>query len=72
MNRTQVKNVVKKIDEALAAQSAEGAQTALQQAIPVIDRAAVKGAIHKRNAARKVSRLTRKVNALLSTAQTAS
>ena len=72
MNRTQVKNVVKKIDEAIAAESAESAQQALQLAIPVIDRAAVKGAIHKKNASRKVSRLSRKVNALLRAAQTAS
>ena len=72
MNRTQVKNVVKKLDEAIAAESVEGAQEVLQLAVPIIDRAAVKGAIHKKNAARKVSRLTRKVNALLSAAQTAS
>lgn len=72
MNRTQLKTVVKKVNEALEAQSAEGAQEALQQAIPVIDQAAVKGAIHKKNASRKVSRLTRKVNALLNAAQAAS
>jgi small subunit ribosomal protein S20 len=72
MNRTQVKNVVKKIDEAIAADSIEGAQEALRLAVPVIDKAAVKGAIHKKNASRKVSRLTRRVNALLSGAQTAS
>lgn len=62
--RTQVKNVVRRINEAVAAQSVEGAQEALRSAIPVIDRAAVKGAIHKKNASRKVSRLTRKVNVL--------
>jgi len=63
-NRTQVKNVIRKINEALVAQSVEDAQEALRLAIPIIDRAAVKGAIHKKNASRKVSRLTRKVNAL--------
>jgi len=72
MNRTQLKNVVKKVNEAIEAQSVEGAQAALQQAIPAIDRAAVKGAIHKKNASRKVSRLTRKVNAMLNEAQAAS
>lgn len=72
MNRTQVKNVVRKINEAIEAQSLEEAQEALRLAIPVIDRAAVKGAIHKKNASRKVSRLTRKVNALTGAAQTAS
>ena len=71
-NRTQVKNVIRKINEALAAQSVEDAQEALRFAIPVIDRAAVKGAIHKKNASRKVSRLTRKVNSLSGATQAAS
>ncbi|MEJ2690982.1 MAG: 30S ribosomal protein S20 [Deltaproteobacteria bacterium] len=71
-NRTQVKNAIRKINEAVAAQSVEGAQEALRSAIPVIDRAAVKGAIHKKNASRKVSRLTRKVNALNGATQAAS
>lgn len=71
-NRTQVKNAIRKINEAVAAQSVESAQEALRSAIPVIDRAAVKGAIHKKNASRKVSRLTRKVNALNGATQAAS
>jgi small subunit ribosomal protein S20 len=72
MNRTQVKHVIRKVNEAIAMQSAEEAQEALMLAIPVIDRAAVKGAIHKKNASRKVSRLTRKVNSLATPAQSAS
>ena len=71
-NRTQVKNAIRKINEAVAAQSQSEAQEALRFAIPVIDKAAGKGAIHKKNASRKVSRLTRKVNALQNAAQTAS
>ena len=71
-NRSQVKNVIRKINEAIATQSAEGAQEALRAAIPVIDRAAVKGALHKKNASRKISRLTRKVNAMSGAAQAAS
>ncbi|MBI5206534.1 MAG: 30S ribosomal protein S20 [Candidatus Firestonebacteria bacterium] len=38
----------------------------LKKAISSIDKAACKGIIHKNSAARKVSRLTKKVNALTS------
>jgi small subunit ribosomal protein S20 len=42
----------------------EEAQAALQQAIPVIDKAASKGSLHHRAAARKISRLSKQVHAL--------
>jgi small subunit ribosomal protein S20 len=42
----------------------EDAQAALQQAIPLIDKAASKGSLHHRTAARKISRLSKKVYAL--------
>lgn len=61
-NRTMVKGVVKAVDTAIAEASSEKAQQELLAAIPVIERAAVKGTLHKRNAARKVSRLTKRVN----------
>jgi len=38
----------------------------LAGAIPKISKAAAKGVFHKKNAARKISRLTLKVNALTS------
>ncbi len=63
MNRTKVKTVIKKIDAAMGVEgTVEKAQDALKEAIPVIERAAVKGAFHKKTAARKVSRLTKRVN----------
>jgi small subunit ribosomal protein S20 len=63
MNRTKVKTVVKKIEAAVEVErSVEQAREALVAAIPVIERAATKGAFHKRTAARKVARLTKKVN----------
>ena len=63
MNRTKVKTVVKKIDAAIDLEdSVEKAQEALRTAVPVIERAAVKGAFHKKTASRKISRLTKKVN----------
>ena len=61
-NRTKVKSAVKKIDAAIEVESVEQAQEALVAAVPIIERAAVKGAFHKKTASRKISRLTRKVN----------
>ena len=62
-NRTKVKNAVKKVDAAMEVEgSVEKAQEALLAAVPIIERAAVKGAFHKKAASRKVSRLTKRVN----------
>ena len=62
-NRTKVKTVVKKIDAAIEVESSvEKAQEALKTAVPIIERAAGKGAFHKKTASRKISRLTKKVN----------
>ena len=63
-NRSKMKNVVKDLNDAIDAGSAEQAKEALQVAIPVIAKTASKGTIHKKNAARKISRLTKRVNAL--------
>jgi len=42
----------------------EEAQKALVRAIPAIQKASAKKIIHKKTAARKISRLTKKVNSL--------
>jgi small subunit ribosomal protein S20 len=62
--KTRVKNVIKSVEAAIKEQDREAAEKALHEAISVIDRVASKGIIHKNNAARKKSRLTKKVNAL--------
>ena len=62
--RTRVKSVVKEVRISLEKQSVEEAQAALQKAVPVIDRAVSRGALHHRTAARKISRLSKKVHAL--------
>ncbi|MDD2465932.1 MAG: 30S ribosomal protein S20, partial [Desulfobulbus sp.] len=62
MNKSAMKTAIRQIEEALVAGSEEQAKTALQAAIPVIYKTATKGSIHKKNAARKVSRLTKRVN----------
>ncbi len=63
-NRTRVKNVIKRVRTAISEKSPEAAQTALAAAIPVIHKVAQKGAIHRKTASRKISRLTKQVNAL--------
>lgn len=70
-NKTRVKNVIKAVILAMEEGSADKAQTALQIAVPTIYKAATKNALHKKNASRKVSRLTRKVNAFVQGAQAA-
>lgn len=59
-----MKNVIKAVREAMQENSQEKAQVALATAIPVIRKAANKGAIHRKNASRKISRLTRQINTL--------
>ena len=68
-NRTRMKGAIKAVYSAIEENSAEKVQEALKAAIPIIDRTAVKGALHKKTASRKVSRLTRHVNAFLAQAQ---
>jgi small subunit ribosomal protein S20 len=58
--KTQIKSYLKTVD----AKNPETAKETLQLTISTINKAASKGVIHKRNASRKISRLTRKYNAL--------
>ena len=62
--RTQMKTCVKKVRQAVEEKDAEKARAALKEAVPIIDKVSGKGLVHKRNAARKVSKLTRLVNSL--------
>lgn len=62
--RTRVKNVIKTVRSAIQAQNKEQAVQALSLATSVLDKAAGKGAIHWKKAARKISRLSRSINAI--------
>ena len=62
--RSAVKTAMKKVDAAVAAGDKAAAQSALTAAISTIESAASKGVYHKNNSARKVSRLTKLVNAM--------
>jgi small subunit ribosomal protein S20 len=62
--KSAIKTRVKSVLSAVETKNKEASLNALKAAIPMIDKAAVKGLIHKKNASRKVSRLTKKINAL--------
>lgn len=62
--KTRMKHVVRKLEEVISSKSRENAFVELKQAISVITKTAAKGVIHKNTASRKISRLTRRVNAL--------
>jgi small subunit ribosomal protein S20 len=61
---SSVKTVLKKVDEAIASGNREDAGKALLRAVTTLNKAASKGVIHDNTASRKISRLTKKVNAL--------
>lgn len=61
--QTRVKNVVKDVNLSIA-ENADDAGQRFNVAKSVIDKASKKGVLHKRTAARKISRLAKKVNAL--------
>ncbi|MDO4326825.1 MAG: 30S ribosomal protein S20 [bacterium] len=62
--RSKVKTVCKKVEAAVAAGDKAAAQANLLVAISEIDKAASKGVYHKNTASRKVSRLSKAVNAM--------
>lgn len=62
--KTRVKNLVREVRQAVAQKNPQGAEAALEKAVPTIAKVARKGTLHWRTAARKISRLTRQVNAL--------
>ena len=62
--KTTVKSSVKKVRAAVEKKDAEEAQKALSMTIPLIQKSHSKGVFHKNTTARKISRLTREVNAL--------
>ncbi len=62
--RSMVRTYLKKVDAAIAAGVQADAQQAFAAAVPVLDRMADKGIIHKNKAARHKSRLNAQVKAL--------
>ena len=62
--RSRVKTSIKKVEAAVTAGDKAAAQAALLVAISEIDKATSKGVYHKNTASRKVSRLSKAVNAM--------
>lgn len=62
--RSLVRTVIKRVIAAINTGDAEQASSAYNDAVPVIDRLADKGIIHKNKAARHKSRLNAQVKAL--------
>jgi small subunit ribosomal protein S20 len=64
--RSMVRTYIKKVVNAIAAGEHAAASEAYKKAVPVIDRMADKGIIHKNKAARHKSRLNGHIKALAS------
>jgi len=62
--KTRIKAVLKAVEDKDPSQSVESLRTA----VSIIGKASSKGILHRNNAARKISRLTRRVNALAANA----
>ncbi|WGJ15074.1 30S ribosomal protein S20 [Methylocapsa sp. D3K7] len=62
--RSQMRTYVRKVEEAIAAGDQGAASAALRVAEPLVMRAAQKGIVHANTASRKVSRLSKRINAL--------
>lgn len=61
---SRIRTFVKKVEAAIASGSKEAAAEALREAQPEIHRGVSKGVLHKNTAARRLSRLSRRINAL--------
>ena len=61
---SRIRTLIKKVELALTAGDKEAASVALLAAQPEMARGVAKGVLHKNTAARKFSRLTKRVSAL--------
>ena len=59
--KTRIKHIVKDVNTAVVAADADATATKLQAAQSAIDKAAKHGVIHRKTAARKISRLNKSV-----------
>ena len=62
--KTRVKKAIKEVRTAVSNNSAEQSRQSLVKAVSIIQKTTSKGIIHKNQASRKISRLTRQVNQL--------
>ncbi len=62
--KTRMKNVIRDLEAAISGKSSGAPVEELKKAASVIAKTASEGVIHKNTASRRISRLTRRVNAL--------
>lgn len=62
--KSRIRTFVKKVETAIASGDKTTAEEALKAARPEIDRGVTKGVLHRNTAARKVSRLNKRVKTL--------
>ena len=67
--RSSVKTYVTKARRLIVENDLEAAQEAVKQAVTALDKASQKGVIHRNNAARRKSRLMKRLNAALAESQ---
>lgn len=63
--KSEIKTYIKKLDKAIEGKNFEEAKTLLRTIEKKLDKAAAKGTYHKKTVARKVSRLTKNLNAAM-------
>lgn len=62
--KSSAKTLVKSVIAAVEVKDRESSAAALAKAVPFIAKAGAKGVFHRKTVARKISRLTRRVNSL--------
>lgn len=61
---SRIRTFVKQVETALAAGDKDAARAAIQKVQPELARGVAKGVVHRNTAARKISRLTKRIAAL--------
>ena len=67
INRTRrgrIRTFVRKVEEAIASGDKTAAESAMQGAMPELHRGVLRGIMHRNTAARKISRLTKRIKTL--------
>lgn len=62
--KSSIKTSIKTVLGVVDSKDKDGSKAALAKAIPAIQKGVAKGVLHKKTASRKISRLTKKVNAV--------
>lgn len=62
--KSAIKTAIKQVKDNIASGNAEKAKVSLANTVKVLDKAVSKGALHRNNASRKVSRLIVAVNSI--------